>query len=1027
MEKTMKKRIVHLLLSMLLAFATLVIPAQADPVTGQSYEVVLMLDMSGSTTLADPDRICIQAAKAFAYYHPSQAKSFHLSVVLYNTKVTTALRSANVVTDQGMNDYQTCLDTVGDLRPGEKYDGFTCWSGDTDIGAALKRSEQILSASKADNKAAILFTDGKIDLDNDFSVDTPDEILSETNSFAVANAFAGKNIPIYAVGLNRNGSVDRAYLEKLADITDGKCMICADADDLVTFFQTMYAAFVGGTVGGGTTIPTRPHVQNSHTVNIYGQAISEANLVLYSTSEIESYSVVNPNGVTVAQWKRGDGKDTLADGCTVNRSEYLVNVKLRQPADGDWRITFASTSTGTVQIGEIYLYNLTVEHDAPKKIALGDTVELSAALYNADTKSRITTETIYERSECKVTVKSDRGDNTAYVAELNSAHNGYAVSLPFKAPGKYEIIYSIVNEQFSVETTGTLEVLAPDILLKADKTGLKAGEEVKITASLKHPVSGEAMTVPAYLTGFRLKAQVKCDGTVLTDSEVNFISESDISFTYRPTKGGKYEISVTLTRYDETIASKTPISFTVWSPTLQIKPDSTQVGRGEALGFTVQLINPATGDAIPPAEYPAGYKVTVTAEKDGTSVASTEVTPAENGTLRGTLTIGAAGEYAITAELKADGEITYGCDTPVTVAVGQPKLALITTGKDPMMGGDPIALQLQLIGVGGSVLDTCPAYMEGYTVRLFADGSELQSSTVGALMKGEAALTFTPSAAGDALLSVKVEGNGEVMESSLTVTVKPSRLTLVGEALSDIKQSTLAGEITHKIDLSELFEDSDGDDLSFSVKVDDESIGAEIEDEMLILTLPSGVRGEVTLEVSDGKGAKLTVSFGVEVTSMLPLLIGIVIAVLVIAAAIPVTILIIKKRSIIRIRYRIKLEHNTEVSSYYAVYEIGKASNSARATPKMTVRAILQTGTLAHYVDGDMDEYRRDELISAYCDRVTLTGFPFREGFKISVAGKNDMTYTGMKTSVKLPSLDPELAGESLVISFGKTSDFNQD
>ncbi len=1015
----MKKRLILLFLALVLTVAAFAVPAFADP-EPESYEIVILLDVSGSMVSADSSRLSIQAAKAFAYYRPSTATKFEISLVLYNTEIYRALEKINVATEDGMNRYQTVLDEIGKVPYKGNYNGFQCWFRDTDIGLALKDAEQILLGSTATHKAALLFTDGRIDLPADPGREEP----SRNDSYAVADAFAAKDIPLFTVGLNRNGSVDKTFLEEIAKPTADECFILDDNEKLVSLFQKLFAHFVGGT-SGSTQIPTKPDELTGHDVNIFGEAISEANLVLFSTAKINSYAVINPNGVKVAEWKEG-GNETIASGVTVNRAEMLVAVKLTKPTDGMWRVEFTSKEAGYVQVGEIYLYNLIVKSDAPAQTVVGDSVDFNAVLHNADTNQRVNTKQIYEESNCTVTIRSPKG-NDIRQGVLNSASNGYSTSYTFDQPGVYEIIYKIDNDQFSVETESKIEVLAPSLSLSGDKGNLKAGDEIKITATLKHPITGAQMALPAYLTGFRLNAEIKCDGTVVYATDVDYASDTDISFTYRPVQSGKYSVSVTMSRYDDKVTSTSPLTFTAWAPAVRIEPAGTTIGRGETLDFAVTLVNPSDNTVIPASEYPTGYAVKAILLKDDAEVETITVVPGANGTLSGSVSISAVGNYTLKAEMTAPGGVVYVSDKITSVTVGDPTLTILPGASDPSMDQGAIALGLKLYSASGTALTEAPSYMTDCDVRFAVNGTEVYTAKLGAFLASGATYSYTPDKAGDYNVVVTVDGNGQTLKAELKMTVKASVISFAdGQDLADIAESTLSGEVVKEIDLSTLFTDTDKDTLIFSAVSDNEAIKAEISGQTLILTIPSGAAGNVTLTVSDGKGASFDTSFSVEIKSLMPLVIGIIVAIVVVIAGVVIFMIIVKKRSVIRVTYRIKLEYATDISSYSQVFSIGRASNNSRATPTMTVQQILNLAGLAQKLHGDMDSDLCDRVIYDFCSKVSLTGMPFKQGFKISQAGKSDLIYAGHRVSVRLTK-EGDDGTETVTIYFGSTTDFREE
>lgn len=886
----MKKRFILFALAAVLVFSCVAVPSYAANGEGESYEIALLIDASGSMNQADPQRISIEAAKAFAYYHPSQAEYFKISVILYNTDVITAVSSVDVGTEEGMNTYQDCLDTIGKLGRNGRYNDFVCWAMDTDIGEAIVEAEKILSASDAQKKAVILFTDGKIDLDNSFEVTTPEEQRSEDNSFACAEKFGQAGIPMYTVGLNHNNGVDKEFMQKLADMTGGQFAYCTSADQLMPFFQDMYAYFVGGTFTGGDSITVQPNVESKHSVNIYGQAISEANLVLFSSSVIDTFTVTNPNGVVIAQGK-ADGTVTAADDCIINRNDLTINVKLLNPTDGYWTVSFMSATSGTVQIGEIYLYNLNVANDSEATITVGGSVVFQPVLFNADTNSRVTTQAIYDSSVCTIAV-SGNGANAVYNAPLNEAKNGYKLSLPFDMPGEYDVTYKITNEQFEVETKGKLNVLAPELVLSTTTTTCERGETVKITGQLQDPLTGGAMELPGYLADSQVNADVMRGGEKVATVPGTCGKDGSISFSYNPDAAGDYEISATISRYNDTVTTNNTVKFTVWWPELTLEMDKKEFELGEELGAALKLLNPVTSEEIPLSDYLAD------------------------------------------AQLEAE------------------------------------------IKLNGQVVATLPVRVDD----------------------GDISISYTPTEIG--IYTITVSG-GDFSSREMTFTAGASTIT-GKEELADVSESVLFDDVVKEIDLGGIFTDSDGDKLTFKASVDGDKIDASIDGGILTLTAKGGAEGTVTVTVSDGRGAEYTESFDVKVASMMPLFITIIVLAVLVAVGTPVAIMIINKRRIPHVKYRIKLVLNNTGDE--AIFDIGKASSNRNAKPVMTVQQILRISTLVNRVDGSLSDAETEGIITDFCGKVSVSGFAFKAGLNIILPDGKKRTFTKSPVSVSVKS-----------------------
>lgn len=998
-----------------------VVPVEAAQGKASTYEVALLIDVSGSMNTADPQRISIESAKAFAYYYPNDAEYFNISVILYNTNVLTAIEGVDVSKEDGMNKYQECLTTIGNLKNNGKYNGFSCWAKDTDIGLAISQAKKILSSSNADKKAVILFTDGKIDLDNNFSVTTPAEQLSEKNSFEGAEYFSDIDTPMYTVGLNYNNGVDEAFMQKLADTTNGKYKACKKANELVDFYQEIYAYFVDGTVQNGTNIEVKPNVETYHEVNIFGQAISEANLVLFSSAVIKSYTVTNPNGTVIAELKE-NGEENVVSGCIVHRNDYTINIKLLHPTDGNWTVSFMSETSGTVQVGEIYLYNLEVADDGLKDVAVGDTVKFAPVLFNADTNNRITTQAIYETSKCYITV-SKNGTNDIYTAKINSAKNGYELEKVFNTPGEYDITYRITNDQFEIEQTKKLKVLSPDLVVSPSKNSYELGDTVDFVCKLQHPLTSQEMSLPSYLEGFELTATVTLDGKQISADNVKYTSDNGIKFSLTPQSVGSYNVSVTIGKYSDTVTCSSPASFTVSGPKLVLEADKAVIQRGESFTFVAKLISSLGSKELNIKDYFTDSSINLVIKYNGEVIENPNVTyqSSSNG-YSFTYVPDKTGEYSFSLTMKSD-KLNVSSSAPIGLSVKDMTFGLWVDKTEVSINDGEIPILIEIFDINGNKIETLPEYLNNYSV-VFEDsnGGKSDSVKLAEYFNGNNTFKFAPKKAGKYDITVTIEGDGQSYQTSIKLNIKPSKISVDEDDLSDITESTLSSSITKEIDLSDIFKDSDKDKLTYKVKTDCDDISYEIDDDVLILTIKSGAEGEVTIKASDGKGAECSISFDVAVKSTLPLLIAIIVIVVVIAAAIPIVIVILNKRRIPRIKYCVKISMNNDV----AIYDINRANNNRRAKPVMTLSEILNITTLASYFDGDMSEENREIMLHNYCSKISVSGFAFKDSIRIITQNGKEKVFE--KYIVTVPFANDEDNGYTdISVSFGKMSDFHDE
>lgn len=421
------------------------------------YEAVLLIDVSWSMNTSDETKMTIEAARAFAYYYPSYA-DLYLSLVIYSSDASIVLEKVNVCTEEGMAQYQACLDRIKDGSIQEDFPNVQVWSGLTHMGKAMELAKEVLDKSTADKKATLLFTDGNVNL-----MYAADEAVSEQAVISVSDEFGKQSIPVYCVGLNADGTVDEDFLKSVSDKTGGETRICTTVEELDSLFAKVFSLFVSGSYfdeENVTEYETSPDVKTEHGVNIYGQATKEVNVSLVCTSEIHVFYVKSPDGASVVNVNTSTGEEKIdKTKCAINRNANgkVVNIKLTDPADGTWTIGMMSQTPGTVKVSEIYTNNLEVKCERPAEIEAGDKADFIARVYNSETGALLDNERMYNDSTLVVTAThTESGTSETFQGKYSKKDNGYSVQINLKEIGSYDITYSIENSQFVIESSDSL-------------------------------------------------------------------------------------------------------------------------------------------------------------------------------------------------------------------------------------------------------------------------------------------------------------------------------------------------------------------------------------------------------------------------------------------------------------------------------------------------------------------------------------------------------------------------------------------
>lgn len=244
---------------------------------------------------------------------------------------------------------------------------------------------------------------------------------------------------------------------------------------------------------------------------------------------------------------------------------------------------------------------------------------------------------------------------------------------------------------------------------------------------------------------------------------------------------------------------------------------------GGALTYTAESNNPAKA-----AVSVSDGKLTITPKAPGSPVIQVTATDANGGKTQVSFTVNVnAVPKAVTGKL---GDTTLYLSSPAAE-----------------------------INLGAAFTDA-----DGDTLSFSASSSN--SSSVTAAVTGST-LKLTPAAAGTAIIEVTAQDQrGGQATASFTVTVSAAPPNKAPVAVATISPQLLTPGVTNtrNYDLSQLFEDADGDSLTFTAVIDNAAAGTvEVSGSTLSLSAAANTSasGQVTVTASDGKGGTGTYSF----------------------------------------------------------------------------------------------------------------------------------------------------------------------
>lgn len=290
-----------------------------------NVDVVFVLDSSGSMKQSDPQEIRTEAIKMFL--DMGQVQGNKAGLVAYSD---TILKEHNLDAINSESDKDRIEDMASNIPLGQK----------TDIGRGLLEGAKVLDSGHNSNNRPliILLSDGK----NDSQRSTSESSKDLNNAIEICK---DKGYPVYTIGLNYDGTVDKAQLTQIASETKGKNYITSKASDLPDILKDIYGDSAnvkiqdqGNIVANGTFQDFKINVPNSN--------VLEANISMITDKPLE-VKLVNPSGKEV--------KIPSSDVVFTKSKKYSV-LKIIKPAGGQWDLKVKGVSGSNIKISYVFNY-----------------------------------------------------------------------------------------------------------------------------------------------------------------------------------------------------------------------------------------------------------------------------------------------------------------------------------------------------------------------------------------------------------------------------------------------------------------------------------------------------------------------------------------------------------------------------------------------------------------------------------------------------------------------------------------------
>lgn len=565
----MKNRIIVTLLLFALVFSGALVSVKAEENTSltvleDEYNIMMVIDKSGSMNNADPNHIAQDAAAMFV--DSFQVKNSSIGLVTFSKESSVITEPLSIANSKNK---QKLKKSINDIS----YDALG--TGGTDLGKAVGAAATTLKkkAEKGKKNLIIMFTDGYTEGVSGSDLDESNKALED--GIATAKKL---NCEVYVVGLNSDGGIQEEGVRQISYIagqtqrnkginkpskydttSQGKVnyLITDSPNGIYSFYTAMFALLNGAVVNSvdsqlekidNTTYTTFP-------VEVTGTLVKEVDIYLTSDAKInlDTLLIRNPNG------------DKVDEGTSsVSYGQHYAFIKLNSPAQGMWKVSIKGDVKSRLSFVMVTDIDMDVKYDDWKN---GERKILVSAMNGGDYISDADFYNGLDKTISFSDTKSDtklENEKLEYDETLNGGKGGlyYTVTSGKLPDGEYKVMVTLKNDNLdkTVEAKNLFVVDAKEIA-----AGTEATTEAPTTEEDKYQrdengnilvsdtvsvVSGKKVVydVARKLKNHAYNLSVKSVEGISGDYDnVKLTDRNDGVYVFKPNKAGtyKYEINVT--------------------------------------------------------------------------------------------------------------------------------------------------------------------------------------------------------------------------------------------------------------------------------------------------------------------------------------------------------------------------------------------------------------------------------------------------------------------------------------------------
>ncbi|MEK4044920.1 vWA domain-containing protein [Paenibacillus sp. FSL H8-0048] len=450
-----KNRLQRILPVLLMILCITVSPYAASRASAASaapshIDAVLLIDVSNSMNKSDKNKIANEAMKMFIDMLSTQGDK--VGIVAYTDTVQ---REKALLGIKSAGDKEDLKNFIDGLSRGPY----------TDLAVGMEEAVKVLEngSDPGHEPMIVMLADGNNDLNEASGRKQSD---SDKELKAAVEAAKQKGYPVYTIGLNADGKLNKNILAGLSIETGGKAFTTNSADDLPQILSEIFASHLKLKVVPVPSITANGDYQDV-TVNVPNSSVLEANISIMSSKPVTA-KLSDPSGKEVA---------IPSDKVLLSKSSTYTLIKLLAPEQGDWKLQVKGVPKDKIDINLVFNYDLELKLDAlpAKSYGKGDTVDISSHLFSNG--AEVTESSLYQEMKA-VLLATDKDTGQVQEIPLDNSGAEFKGAFEIKDNHEYELKVRAEESSFYRESdvltinakTGTVATTPPS-------AGTPAGEE----------------------------------------------------------------------------------------------------------------------------------------------------------------------------------------------------------------------------------------------------------------------------------------------------------------------------------------------------------------------------------------------------------------------------------------------------------------------------------------------------------------------------------------------------------------------